>query len=239
VINKKELLTTKLTLIVIGLAYASLHRMETANTIRVIVGVTIIIALAGIAVVVAASLLAQSVSATSDAMNAANLTRNGAIASSNNNSIVSLGNLFYSAQTVEEAVNPVNETYIVISYLDNVMLMPPNATTGVVINATERGNFTVNVLPNGLSLNQGQGLIMTQDGGQEESATATFASLGRTNPDGTGSGTGAVFFSTNSTGQLAFLNNMVGITQVEISSEGTTVKIWEWKSGILPSRNGG
>jgi hypothetical protein len=43
----------------------------------------------------------------------------------------------------------------------NVTLMPPNATTRAVINATERGNFTVNNLPNELSINQGQGLIMT------------------------------------------------------------------------------
>jgi hypothetical protein len=170
-------------------------------------------------------------------MNTTNLTTEGAIGSSNNNSNVTLGNLFYSAQTLEESINPINETYIVISYVDNVTLMPTNATAGVVINATERGNFTVNILPNGLSVNQGQGLITTEDGGQQESATATFASLGRTNPDGTGSGTGAVFFTTNSTGQLAFLNNLVGIAQIEISSEGTTVKIWEWKGGALPSNN--
>jgi hypothetical protein len=121
----------------------------------------------------------------------------------------------------------------------NVKLMPPNATTtGTVINATERGNFTVNYLPNGLSINQGQGVIMTEDDdGQEETATATFVSLARTNPDGIGSGTSVVFFSTNATGQLAFLNNMIGIAQVEFSPEGTTVRIWEWKGGTLPSQN--
>ena len=41
-----------------------------------------------------------------------------------------------------------------------------------------------------------------------------FSSLG-TNPDGSGSGTGVAYFSTNSTGQLAFLDNMVAIDQVE------------------------
>jgi hypothetical protein len=114
--------------------------------------------------------------------------------------------------------------------------MPPNAT-GVVINATETSNFTVNIQPNGLSIDQGQGFIMTDEDGveeEEEEATATFVSLSRTNPDGTGSGTSIVFFSTNSTGQLAFLNNMVGIAQVEFSSEGSTVRIWEWKGGTLP-----
>jgi hypothetical protein len=78
---------------------------------------------------------------------------------------------------------------------------------------------------------------MTEEDGvaaEEENATATFVSLSRTNPDGTGSGTGVVFFSTNSTGQLAFLDNMVGIAQIEFSSEGSTVRIWEWKGGTLP-----
>lgn len=180
-----------------------------------------------------ASLLGQSASAT-------DLTNTeGAVGSSNNNSNVTLGNLFYSTQQpIEETVNPINETYIEISYMDRVALMPPNAT-GVVINATERGNFTVTILPNGLSVNQGQSLITTEDGdGQEESATTTFVSLGRVGPDGTGSHTGAEFFSTNSTGQLAFLDNMVGIAQVKISPEGTTVNIWEWKGGTLPFENG-
>jgi hypothetical protein len=216
-------------------------RMNALNVIRVIVAVTII-AIAGIALLAAASLLIQTVSATA-AMNTTNLTRHEGIASSSNNNsnVTLLGNLFYSTQQpIEESVNPINETYIVISYLDNVTLMPPNATAGAVINATERGNFTVTILPNGLSINQGEGLIMTEDGdGQEESATTTFVSLGRVGPDGTGSHTGAVFFSTNSTGQLAFLDNMIGIAQVEISPEGTIVKIWEWKGGTLPSQNEG
>jgi hypothetical protein len=180
-----------------------------------------------------ASLLGQSSSAT-------DLTNTeGSVGSSNNNSNVTLGNLFYSTQQpIEETVNPINETYIEISYMDRVALMPPNAT-GVVINATERGNFTVTILPNGLSVNQGQSLITTEDGGgQEESVTSTFVSLGRVGPDGTGSHTGAEFFSTNSTGQLAFLDNMVGIAQVKISPEGTTVNIWEWKGGTLPFENG-
>jgi hypothetical protein len=39
--------------------------------------------------------------------------------------------------------------------------------------------------------------------------------------------------------QLAFLNNMVGIAQVEFSPEGSTVRIWEWRGGTLPSQNEG
>jgi hypothetical protein len=206
--------------------------MRTLNGMEVLAAITII-ALAAIASLVAASLLVQSARAT-DVMNTG-----GAVGSSDSNSNATLGNLVYVAQGVEETVNPVNDTYIVISYVDSVTLMPPNATAGNVINATERGNFTVNILPNGLSVNQGQGLITTENAGQEVTATATFASLGRSDPEGTtGSSTGAVFFSTNSTGQLAFLNNMVGIAQVEFSPEGSTVRIWEWKGGAFPSEGG-
>ena len=203
-----------------------------------------LIALAGIAVTTTASVLIQKGSAT-DVMNTTNLTTDEAIERSNNNTNVTLGNLFYSAKTLEETYNPVNETYAVISYVYNVTLMPPNATTtaGAIINATERGNFTINTLPNGLSINQGQGLIMTEDDDdgdqEEEKATATFVSLSNTNPDRIGSGTSIAFFSTDSTGQLAFLNNMTGIAQVDFSPEGTTVRIWEWKGGILPSQNEG
>jgi hypothetical protein len=212
--------------------------VKSLNIIGLTTGITLI-ALAGIAVATTVSVLIQTGSAT-DVVKTTNLTTDEAIDRNNNNSNVTLGNLFYSAKTLEETYNLVNETYAVVSYVYNVTLMPPNATstTEAIINATERGNFTINTLPNGLSINQGQGLIMTEDddGGQEEEkATATFVSLSHTYPSRIGSGTSIAFFGTDSTGQLAFLNNMTGIAQVDFSPEGTTVRIWEWKGGTLPS----
>jgi hypothetical protein len=47
-----------------------------------------------------------------------------------------------------------------------------------------------------------------------------------------------VFFSTNSTGQLAFLDNMVGINQGELSPEGGKIRVWEWKGEKLPFETG-
>jgi preprotein translocase subunit SecG len=214
--------------------------MKALNIIGITTGITLI-ALAGIAIAATASVLIQKGSGT-DIMNTTNLTTDEAIERSNNYSNVTLGNLFYSAKTLEETYNPVNETYAVMSYVYNVTLMPPNATTtGAIISATERGNFTINTLPNGLSINQGQGLIMTEDDDdqEEEKATATFVSLSHTNPNRIGSGTSIAFFSTDSIGQLAFLNNMTGIAQVDFSPEMTTVRIWEWKGGTLPSQNEG
>jgi hypothetical protein len=159
----------------------------------------------------------------------------------NNVSIAALGSLFLTGENIEFNVNPINETYSVISYLGSRIMMPPNAPD-IVINATETGNVTSNIQPNGLSIEQGQGFIVTEDGAaaeKEENATFTYVMLSRANPDGTGAGTGVAFFNTNSTGQLAFLDNMLAIAHVEFSPEGSTLKIWEWKGGTLPLETGG
>ena len=139
-------------------------------------------------------------------------------------------------------MNPINETYIEVSYSGNRVILPPNATD--IINATETGNLTINIQPNGLSFNQGQAVITTEDGAtaeeQQENATITFVLLSRTNPDGSGSGTSVTYFSTNSTGQLAFLDNMVAIGQVDYSPEEGISRFaeWEWKGGTLPFETG-
>jgi hypothetical protein len=159
----------------------------------------------------------------------------------NNVSNAALGSLFLTGENIEFNVNPINETYSVISYLGSRIIMPPNAP-GIVINATETGNVTSNIQPNGLSIEQGQGFIVTEDGAaaeKEENATFTYVMLSRANPDGTGSGTGVAFFNTNSTGKLAFLDNMLAIAHVEFSPEGSTLKMWEWKGGTLPLETGG
>ena len=155
-----------------------------------------------------------------------------------NNSNTVLGSLLMIVEFETASVNPVNETYIETSTVNNVTIMPPNTTTGTTINTTETVNATINILPNGLALDKGQSLIVTERGdddtAKQENATTAFVDISRMNPDGTGSGTGVVFFSTNSTGQLAFLNNMVGISQSEFYQEGGIIRTWEWKRSTLP-----
>ena len=160
----------------------------------------------------------------------------------NNVSNALLGRLFSydEGEDVESNMNPVNETYIVISYSGNRIILPPNGTG--TINATETLNVTINIQPNGLSFYQGHAVIMTEgdaaaEGG--ENATISFVYITRTNPDGSGSGTGVAYFSTNSTGQLAFLDNLVAIGQVEYSpAEGINrFAEWEWKGGTVPFEN--
>ncbi len=232
----------------------AVHKVKTLNIIGVILAVTII-ALAGIAMAaVAASLLVQSVSATTDVTMTTTTSVGGgeeqeAASSStttnttnNNVSNAVLGDVFMIVEFETASVNAFNETYIEISTVNNVTIIPPNATAGTTINGTETTNTTINILPNGLDIDQGQSLIVTEgdDGGtaEQENATTTFVDISRMNPDGTGSGTGVVFFSTNSTGQLAFLDNMVGIFQTEFSTEGSHFEEWEWKGGMLPFESG-
>src|SRR5215217_6277504 len=204
--------------------------MGTLSAMELGLSVTIM-ALAGISVVTAAaSFLAQSASATTGIND--NVTN------------ALLGRLFSygEGEDIGTNANPINETYIEVSYSGNRVILPPNATD--IINATETGNLTINIQPNGLSFNQGQAVITTVDGAtaeeQQENATITFVLLSRTNPDGSGSGTSVTYFSTNSTGQLAFLDNMVAIGQVDYSPEEGISRFaeWEWKGGTLPFETG-
>jgi hypothetical protein len=222
--------------------------MKTLNVIGVIVAVTII-ALAEIAVVAAASLLlVQSASATDVLTSTTVGGQQEAVSTTtttNNISNATLGSLFLTEEAKSTSFNLINETYIEISFVGNATIMPPNATTttGVTttttttttINATETGNVTLNIQPNGVTFAQGQGFLVTQEG---DNATTTFVELSRVGPNGTGSGTGVAFFSTNSTGQLAFLDNMLAIFQHEFSPERDTIRMWEWKGGTLPFENG-
>jgi hypothetical protein len=224
--------------------------MRTLSSIELGIALTII-ALAGISVVTAAaSFLAQHASAAStDIMTntivgeVETVSTTATTTINNNISNALLGRLFSydEGEDVESNVNPVNETYIVVSYSGDRIILPPNSTD--IINATETGNVTINIQPNGLSFNQGHAVIMTEgDAAAEEggeNATISFVLLTRTNPDGSGSGTSVTYFSTNSTGQLAFLDNMVAIGQVEYSPEEGINRFaeWEWKGGMLPFEN--
>jgi hypothetical protein len=165
--------------------------------------------------------------------------------SSNNNvSNAVLGSLFLTGEDKLTSFNPINETYTEVSYAGNRTIMPPDTTTAT-INATETGNLTLKLQPNGITIVEGQSLLVIEGGGsnngtgQQENATAVLVDLNGVRPDDPRSSTGVVFFSTNSTGQLAFLDNMIAIYQVKASPEGTAIRMWEWKGADLPFESGG
>ena len=76
-----------------------------------------------------------------------------------NNSNALLGDLFMIVEFETANVNPINETYIETSTVNNVTIMPPNATTGTTINATETVNATVNIYLTVLRLITGKALL--------------------------------------------------------------------------------
>ena len=222
--------------------------MTTFNVIELILAATII-GLAGIAVTTVASLLVQSASATIDVMTetvgdeALNTTNTNT--NNNNNSNAVLGSLFLTGEDRLTSFNRSNETYTEVSYVGNRTIIPPDATTTATINAIETGNLTLNLQPNGITLVEGQSLLVTEGGGnnggaeEQENATAILIDLNGVRPDDPRSSTGVAFFSTNSTGQLAFLDNMIAIYQVKASLAGTAIEMWEWKGADLPFGNEG
>jgi hypothetical protein len=223
--------------------------MATLSVIELILAVTII-ALAGIAVAAVASLLVQSASATNvmtetvgeeEALNPPSTSTTN----NNNNSNAVLGSLFLTGEDKLTSFNPINETFTEVSYVGNRTIMPPDATTtAATINATETGNLTLNLQPNGITFVEGQSLLMTEgnsnnNGAEQENATAVLVDLNGVRPNDPRSSTGVIFFSTNSTGQLAFLDNMIAIYQVKASPAGTAIEMWEWKGADLPFGNEG
>jgi hypothetical protein len=224
--------------------------MKPLNVLEVIVAVTIISALAAIDVAAAASiLLVQSAGATTDTtMTTTSLGGEQEDASgttTNNVSNAVLGSLFLTGEDKLTSFNPINETYTEVSYVGNRTIIPPDSATTATINATETGNLTLKLQPNGITFVEGQSLLVTEEdnsinGGleQQENATALLVDLNGVRPDDPRSSTGVVFFSTNSTGQLAFLDNMIAIYQVKASPVGTAIQMWEWRGADLPFESG-
>jgi hypothetical protein len=65
--------------------------------------------------------------------------------------------------------------------------------------------------------------------GESEMVVSTGEGIGRTSPSGV-KWRGSAFYRTSSTGELAFLNNLVGLFETDVDAEGSfTEKVWEWK----------
>jgi hypothetical protein len=102
-----------------------------------------------------------------------------------------------------------------------------NTTINGNINATNTGTTVNTIQPNGVFHTKGQGFIMTQDG---EVATYTNQVIGNLTEEGNVLSRGAGFWSTPSTGKLAFLNDMMSVFRIEVDREGNLSAVeWEWK----------
>jgi hypothetical protein len=79
----------------------------------------------------------------------------------------------------------------------------------------------------GIIHGKGIGVVMA---GESELATYTGEGIGRVDPSGSINWRGSVFYSTSSTEKLASINNLIGVFEVVIDTEGNfTEKMWEWK----------
>jgi hypothetical protein len=96
------------------------------------------------------------------------------------------------------------------------------------VETTSTVTYCATPKPGGAIYGEGQGLLMSKDG--QEMVTWTGQGIGRFTAPGKIRFVGSLFFSTSSTGKLAFLNNMVGVFEYEADELGnTSAKSWEWK----------
>jgi hypothetical protein len=97
----------------------------------------------------------------------------------------------------------------------------------IVINAINTGTSISTLNADGSFRGEGQGILRTQTGGV---ATWTNQVVGSITPEGTIITRGVGIWSTPSTtGELAFMNNMITVFEVQIDREGNlSAREWEW-----------
>jgi hypothetical protein len=103
-----------------------------------------------------------------------------------------------------------------------------NVTIRGIGNATDTGTFVTTHKPSGITTSEGQGIISAADG---EIATYTAKDLGFTTEKGDTTYRGIQIFNTNTTGKMAFMDNLVGLYVYQNNADGDRItgKIWEWK----------
>jgi hypothetical protein len=141
--------------------------------------------------------------------------------SNNNNNAITLAEkpfLVEHGKTV--SANPINQTHMQISLVGNGTITLPNSTE--TITTKDSGSAIARLTPTGNIVN-GQIHVGTEDG--SENATVFFTEIGQG-----GKGVGVAYFATNSTGKLAFLNDMVAVIEDEIQPNGDIlITAWEWR----------
>ena len=138
----------------------------------------------------------------------------------NNNTIIILAeNPFLVEHGRTVAATPINQTHMQISLAGNGTITLPNSTE--TVKTKDTGSAIARLTSTG-NIAQGQINISTEDG--SENATVFFTEIGQNQK-----GIGVAYFATNSTGKLAFLNNLVAVIEDEIQPNGDTlITAWEW-----------
>jgi hypothetical protein len=93
---------------------------------------------------------------------------------------------------------------------------------------TDKGVDLIATKPDGGIYSKGRSSIISKD--SNEKAYYVFQAIGHYSADGKLKDTGAAFFSTNSTGRLAIVKDLVVFYKDETSRGGITKTVgWEWK----------
>lgn len=143
-----------------------------------------------------------------------------AASSSDNSAIILAEKPFLEEYGKTVGATPINSTYMQISLAGNGTITLPNSTETVMTKDT--GNAIARLTPTGNIVN-GQIHLSTED--RSENATVFFTEIGQNEK-----GVGVAYFTTNSTGKLAFLDNMVAVIEDEIQPNGNTlITAWEWR----------
>jgi hypothetical protein len=119
------------------------------------------------------------------------------------------------------------------SFMANTSII--NNGTGSVVNAINIGTTTITLNADGTFRGEGQGIIRTQGGGFASWTSQTVGSLA---PEGNIIVRGVTFWSTppsssttTTTSDLAFMNGVIGLFEMQIDSQGKlSVTEWEWES---------
>jgi hypothetical protein len=121
-----------------------------------------------------------------------------------------------------------------VSLSGNGTLSLPNSTETIAVNST--GTALVNFETT--SVIAQEFLTATKDD-RSENASATIYEITRHDVNArTEKGVVTAIFETNSTGQLAFLNGMIGVGQADVDAAGNTdVTLWEFQTGIPYEKN--
>jgi hypothetical protein len=139
----------------------------------------------------------------------------------------SLGNPFFVEQgriTGQRVLAVAPQPQLEFSFMANASI---NNAGGVVINAINTGTSVSTLNADGSFHGEGQGILRTQAGGV---ATWTNQVVGNLTSEGTIMTRGVGFWSTPSTtGELAFMNGMITVFEVQIDMEGNlSAREWKW-----------
>jgi len=126
--------------------------------------------------------------------------------------------------------NSTSEMQAQFSVEGNTTIIVPNATE--IITTRDTGEGTFSFLPGGSGGSPSGQLHMTTEDGSE-SVIVNFTEFIRFDSS---RGIGIAYFSTNSTGMLAPLNNMIAVFLDEVQpNEDSIVRFFEWKNGGEPA----